>query len=115
MRLNEAVDTNNTIGYGGTIIGDNIIYRYNGKYEPIFKDISLFSPTYIYNSVNSAHTEYEYNYWSSNYKFDYSLTKFGIIDELIFSKVNPSINPLKLKKSSSEKSIYQMVPAPVIR
>lgn len=109
MRINESVDTNNQIGYGGVIVPDNTIYRYNGKYEPIFKDVPIFQNTQVYSSINSAHTEYEYHYFSNNYKFDYSLTRFGLVDELVFSKVNPNINPLKLKNSTSDKSIYPMV------
>ena len=45
----------------------------------------------------------------NNYKFNYDYGRFGIIDELMFSKVNPTINPLKLKNAYSDQSIYPMV------
>ena len=102
-------DTYNTIRYAETITYKNSVYRYNGKYEPIFKTIPIFKSAYVYNSVNSGYTDNQYNYFESNYKFDYTYGRFGLIDELIFSKVNPTINPLKLKNSISDKSIYPMV------
>lgn len=109
IRVNELANTNNEIGYGGVVLDDNLIYRYNGKYEPIFKDIQVFEPNFIYNSMDSGYTEYNYNYWSGNYKFGYTFTKFGQIDEVVSSKVNPTTNPLKLKNSTSDKSIYPMI------
>ena len=35
--------------------------------------------------------------------------KFGMIEELIYSKINPNISPLKLKNTDKDKSIYPMV------
>lgn len=102
-------DIYNTIRYAETITYKNTVYRYNGKYEPIFKTIPIFKPAYIYNSVNSAYTDDQYNYFNSNYKFEYNYGRFGTMDELISSKVNPTINPLKLKDSNYDKSIYPMV------
>jgi len=109
MDVNLQQDTYNTIRYGETITYKNSVYRYNGKYEPVFKTIPLFKPSYIYNSINSGYTEQQYNYFESNYKFDYDYGRFGLIDELIFSKVNPKVNPLKLKNSNFDKSIYPMI------
>jgi hypothetical protein len=59
--------------------------------------------------MNSAQTETQYNYFSGNYKIGYDYSEFGLISELIYSKVNPKVNPLKLKDSTSDKSIYPMV------
>ena len=48
-------------------------------------------------------------FWKSNYKFNTELSNFGTIEELVFSKVNPTTNPLKLKNTDQDKSIYPMV------
>lgn len=108
IKINMAKETYNTIRHGEKIIHSNIIYRYNGKYEPIFKTISIFDVSNVYNSMDSGYTTVEYNYWSNNYKFNYDYGRFGVVDELIYSKVNPTINPLKLKNVYSDKSIYPM-------
>ena len=81
----------------------NYIYRYNGRYEPIFKDIQLFNNTHLYYSGNTI------KYWDSNYRFDTNLEYFGTIEELIFSKVNPTTTPLKLKNTEQDKSMYPMI------
>ncbi len=99
MRLN--TQENNTISNRNNI--PNLIYRYNGAYEPIFKDIPLFNNVYIYTSGSTL------KYLDSNYKFDTSFENFGIIEEVIYSKVNPKNSPLKLKNSTKDKSIYPMV------
>ena len=72
----------------------NILYRYSGHYEPIFKNVNLFQKglTYSYNSI-----------------FDTELTDFGIIKNLIISKINRNGNVLKLKNSTNLSSIYPML------
>lgn len=90
------------------ILGENFtydknIFRYNGNYEPIFKDISLF------NKSNYKVIDDEFLYYESNYRFDETYENFGRIDELMYSKVNPYTNILKLKNSLSDKSIYPMI------
>jgi hypothetical protein len=106
MKLNSIENNKNTY-YGNsnnnTIYSDNHIYRFNGIYEPIFKDIALFNNTLLYIEKNS------YGYWQSNYKFDTTLENFGLIEELIYSKVNPLVSPLKLKNTDQDKSIYPMI------
>jgi hypothetical protein len=109
MSINLEQDMRRTIKFGGKLLGKNVVYRYNGKYEPIFKTIPLFQPSYIYNSSTNLDTGVEYSSFSNNYKFEYNYAKFGLIDEVIFSKVNPTVNPLKLKNSTADKSIYPMV------
>jgi hypothetical protein len=84
-------------------LGDSQIYRYNGVYEPIFKDVPLFNNIFLYKSGNTA------AYIPSNSKFDTSFKNFGSIEELIFSKVNPIESPLKLKDTDKDISIYPMV------
>ena len=101
MRLNSQENNLNTIHTSNKVVTATDIYRYNGVYEPIFSNISLFNNTYLYNSGAS--------YWESNYKFDTTFENFGKIEELVFSKVNPIISPLKLKDTEKDKSIYPMV------
>jgi hypothetical protein len=103
MNLNIEEDNLNTVYVSNSVSTNNSIYRYNGTYEPIFKDISLFNNTYLYYSGSSIKE------WTSNYKFDTSFENFGLINELIFSKVNPNSSPLKLKNTDKDKSIYPMV------
>jgi len=103
MKLNIQQNTNNTVYASNNVAVNNQIFRYNGVYEPIFVDVPLFNNTYIYLSGVTN------KYWESNYKFDTSYENFGVIEELIFSKVNPKISPLKLKNTDTDKSIYPMV------
>lgn len=49
------------------------------------------------------------NYIEDNYQFDTELTNFGTIKEIIYSKVNPDKNILKLRNAEEDKSIYPMV------
>jgi len=81
----------------------NSIYRYNGSYEPIFNNISIFNNLELYISGNTLKS------WNSNYKFDTTYENFGRIEELIYSKVNPISSPLKLKNVDTDLSIYPMV------
>lgn len=107
MTLNiQPVNVNNTsyaFSRPSQLTNTGFIYRYNGVYEPIFKDIPLFNNTYLYLSGIT------HKYWGANYKFDTSYYAFGMVEELIFSKVNPKISPLKLKNTEQDKSIYPMV------
>lgn len=65
------------------------LYRYSGPYEPIFNNIQLF----------------EFNP-NGNFKFDTTLTEFGLSSERIISKVNRRSNILKLKDSREYNSIF---------
>jgi len=103
MSLNIQENNLNTIYTSNKVSTPNAIYRYNGTYEPIFSDISIFNNTYLYISGTSI------KQWQSNYKFDTTFENFGIIEELIYSKVSPNISPLKLKNTDKDKSIYPMV------
>jgi len=103
MSLNIQENNLNTIYASNSVSTSNIIYRFNGAYEPIFSNIPIFSNTYLYSSGLTV------KYWESNYKFDAEFDNFGIIEELLFSKINPTINPLKLKNTDKDHSIYPMV------
>lgn len=70
------------------------VYRFNGNYSPIFKDINLFE------RPNLCNSQY------GNYKFDTQLSDFGIMTERVISKVNLNEDVLKLKDSTSLESIY---------
>ena len=72
----------------------NSLYRYSGPYTPILYKIQLFK------SIDKTT-------YGGNYLFDTSLTEFGIMKELIISKINRSQNILKL--GNDLKSIYPMI------
>jgi hypothetical protein len=77
------------------------IYRYSGSYEPIFKSVEMFNPY----TIVSGNTYYR----PCGYYFDDSYTRFGMVDEVIFSKVNRKGNILMLRNAENDKSIYPMV------
>ena len=82
--------------HGNKNIVSNEIYRYSGYYMPLFYDIQLFKKDDEYKD-------------RGNYKFDTSLTDFGIIKERRIRKVNLKGSVLKLKDYSDVKSIYPML------
>jgi hypothetical protein len=75
----------------------NTMYRYSGYYNPIFYNIQLFKAPGLSSSI------------IGNYKFDTSLTRFGIIKERVMSKINIKDNILKLRFNPDIKSIYPMI------
>lgn len=77
------------------------IYRYSGSYEPIFKTVELFNPY----TIVSGETYYR----PCGYYFDDSFTHFGMVDEVIYSKVNRKGNILMLRNAENDNSIYPMV------
>jgi hypothetical protein len=70
------------------------LYRYTGYYSPIFYDIQLFERD-------------EYNL--GNYKFDITLTDFGIMKERKIRKINRKGSQLRLANVNDEKSMYPML------
>jgi hypothetical protein len=82
--------------HGGKNITEDVIYRFSGFYMPIFYDIQLFNKNFFTASVG-------------NYKFDTTLTDFGLIKERKVRKVNHNGSVLKLNNVKDEKSIYPMV------
>jgi hypothetical protein len=76
------------------------IYRFSGFYMPIFYSIDLFE---------SPKIDSNYNLIEENYKFDTTLTNFGIIKERKIRKVNHKEYILKLYNDTDEKSIYPML------
>lgn len=77
---------------------DNI-YRYTGMYMPIFYSIDLFKSTYLSDD----------KFIESNYKFDTTLSDFGIIKERKIRKCNHNGSILKLYNKKNQKSIYPML------
>lgn len=75
----------------------NLMWRYSGNYSPIFYDIPLFSRRYVVQAD------------TGNFKFDTTLTSFGMMKERIFSKVNTNGNILKLRSNKDLKSVYPML------
>ena len=83
--------------YGGNQnFTKNRIYRFSGNYSPLFYDIELFEK------------EFEKNV-TGNYKFDTTLTSFGIMKERRISKVNRNGSKLKLKNSKDNRPIFPML------
>jgi len=80
--------------HGNKNIVTNDIYRYSGYYTPIFYDIQLFE-----------RNEFDLG----NYKFDLSLTDFGLIKERKVRKINRKGSQLRLANLNDEKSIYPML------
>jgi hypothetical protein len=72
------------------------LFRHNGSYAPIFREIQLFKS----NLINK-----DYN----NFKFDTELTDFGMTSEQVISKVNRNGSQLKLRNSTKFNSIYPML------
>ena len=72
----------------------NDIYRYSGYYTPIFYDIQLFE-----------RSEFDLG----NYKFDLSLTDFGLMKERKVRKINRKGSKLRLANVNDEKSMYPML------
>jgi hypothetical protein len=73
------------------------IYRHSGYYMPIFNEVDLFERPGITSST------------PGNYKFDTTLTNFGINKQRIISKVNRKNVILKLKNRTDFRSIYPML------
>jgi hypothetical protein len=82
--------------HGSRNITEELIYRFSGSYMPIFYDIQLFDKNFYTASVG-------------NYKFDTTLTEFGLIKERKIRKVNHKGSVLKLDNVKDQKSIYPMV------
>ena len=81
---------------GNKNILSNTIYRHSGYYMPIFYDIQLF-----HKSLDNTYT--------GNYKFDTTLTDFGIIKERKIRKINRKGSILKLDNQKDTKAVYPML------
>jgi hypothetical protein len=82
--------------HGNKNIKSDIIYRFSGYYMPLFYDIELFNKDIERTLIG-------------NYKFDTTLTNFGIIRERKFRKINRTESILKLSNDLDFKSIYPML------
>ena len=96
-RSNITISKNATVKPKSNANTSETFYRHSGNYMPIFYDIELFKSSGEYDSLYG------------NYKFDESLTMFGIIKQRVISKINRKSNILKLRDNDSLKSIYPMV------
>lgn len=82
--------------HGNKNIKSDVIYRFSGYYMPLFYDIELFNKDSDRELIG-------------NYKFDTSLTNFGIIKERKIRKINRLESVLKLSNDQDYKSIYPML------
>lgn len=82
--------------HGNKNIKANNIFRFSGYYMPLFYEIDIFSKD----------TDREL---IGNYKFDTTLTNFGVIRERKSRKINKLESILKLSNVSDLKSVYPMV------
>ena len=82
--------------HGGKNITEEIIYRFSGFYMPLFNDVQLFNRNFFTASVG-------------NYKFDTTLSEFGILKERKIRKVNHKDSVLKLRDVKDQKSVYPML------
>lgn len=82
-------------GYHGlTNVIYNRLFRHSGDYSPIFKTVELFVK-----DINTI----------GNYKFGTDLANFGMIKDVVVSKVNRRMNILKLNNVLDTRSIYPMI------
>jgi hypothetical protein len=72
------------------------IYRFSGYYMPVFYEIELFEKG---NELRKT----------GNYKFDMTLTKFGMVQERKIRKCNTKGSILKLRNIPDQQSIYVML------
>ncbi len=82
--------------HGGRNITEEVIYRFSGFYMPLFYDIQLFDKNLFTASVG-------------NYKFDTTLTDFGLVKERKIRKINNKESVLKLYNVKDQKSVYPMI------
>jgi hypothetical protein len=82
-------------GYHGLVnVVYNKLFRYSGDYSPIFKTVELFT-----RDINNV----------GNYKFGTDLVNFGMVKDVVVSKVNRKKNILKLNNVLDTKSVYPMI------
>ncbi|MFW6226296.1 MAG: hypothetical protein ACOC3V_05005, partial [bacterium] len=103
IEKNEVDKTKNAIFHGESISNTNTINRFLGYYEPIFKDLNIFKPTYYWVDGDDTGSI------KGNYSFNTTLEQFGVIDEVMHSKVNEDNNYLKLRNNDIDRSYYPMV------
>ena len=82
--------------HGSNSISEELIYRFSGFYMPLFYDIQLFDKNLFTASLG-------------NYKFDTTLTDFGMVKERKIRKINQKGSVLKLYNTKYLKSLYPMI------
>lgn len=96
-RSNISVSKNATVKPKSNANISESFYRHSGNYMPIFYEIELFKQP----------SEFDEMY--GNYKFDTSLTFFGVMKQRVISKVSRKENILKLRNQDELDSIYPML------
>ncbi len=94
---------------------DPSVFRYNGVFAPIFKNVPLFRPL-VYKELRDnklkpilGNGNWKF-YDPSSSKVAPNLSGFGQIEELLFSKCNNVSSILKIQNpSDKDKSVYPMV------
>ena len=100
-------------GYGETPIYELTIYRHDGPYEPVFKNIDIFNKkdyTYLNGNLTIYEGWYRFGDNTPTYSGQTGYQNFGTMEEMMISKVNPNRSDSILKLSNTpENSIYPMV------
>ena len=99
----EEDETKNEVVHGEKVFNTIKINRFVGYYEPIFKNLSIFKPSYYWKEGDVIKSIV------GNYIFNDELDQFGITEEIMYSKVNEFNNFLKLRNSDTERSYFPMV------
>ena len=86
---------------------NNVVLTPNSQYNTVEIDCINIKITYTIDSIPTGTTFFAS--YERNYKFNTELTKFGQIEELLYSKVNHVDNVLKIKQTEEDLSIYPMV------
>jgi hypothetical protein len=96
-RSNITISKNATIKPKSNANVTETFYRHSGNYMPLFYKVDLFRKRGEFDTV------------SGNYKFDESLTFFGLMKQRVISKINRKENVLKLREQEEAYSIYPML------
>ncbi len=94
---------------------DPSLFRYDGVYVPIFKNITLFRPLLYKEIRDGLKTPYLGNgnwkfYDPASSKASPDVKNFGMAEEILFSKCNNESSVLKIQDpDNKERSIYPMV------
>lgn len=90
--------------HGEQPVYEKSIYRFEGTYEPVFKNLEIFSKS-NYASVNN-----NFYFYDSHYTFgDQLYENFGTMEELIQAKVNPQNSSVLKLANTTSAAIFPMV------
>ena len=105
----ESVSSSNVIGYkmgASPRAVVNLMARYNGRYQPKFRDLFFFKDYYT-SAGTTGPLSYGFDKYQ-NLEFNIDDNKFGVLENYFYNKVNPesSQTVLKLNSKSSNPPIY---------